>query len=224
MAKFNIPEYYIPSLQKLAALSEDKREGFLRALNQAIPTLELGKMKGQIAEKVDIDDEDLLDILRMFGSMYRGRISSDISAQEFADDLNKSLLMNDELPFKDQETNTLDSFTSFIVKVLDADESLGVTAKALDVMTEHEHVYCRARVLTDMRPVFGGEVDKPDAFVTVHTLKLGFHDNAKHKDVYIAMDRNDVRELIGVLERAEKKEKALDAFLKNSNLTHLDVN
>ncbi len=223
MTNLSIPDKDIEPLQKLASLSDDERLKLLNAIKQIEPTLQLGKLNSKIAEKVDLDKQELLPIIKMFGSMYRGRISSDVSAEMFAADLNKSLQIIEESPFKEMDDNQRNTLTSYISEILALDNSLGITVKALGVMTEHEHVYCRARVLTDMRPIFGENIEKPDAFVTIHTLRIGYHDNKEHKDIFIAMDRNDVKELIDMLKRAEQKEEALDSFLNDSKLVHIDV-
>ncbi len=223
MTNLSIPDKDIAPLQKLASLSDDDRLKLLNEIKKIEPTLQLGKLNSKIAEKVDLDKQELLPIIKMFGSMYRGRISSDVSAEMFAADLNKSLQIIEESPFKEMDDNKRNTLTSYISEILALDDSFGITVKALGVMTEHEHVYCRARVLTDMRPIFGEDIGKPDAFVTIHTLRIGYHDNQKHKDIFIAMDRNDVKELIDMLKRAEQKEESLDSFLNNSKLVHIDV-
>lgn len=223
MTNLSIPDKDITALKKLASLSEGERLNLLNAIKETEPTLQLGKLNTKIAEKVDLDKQELLPIIKMFGSMYRGRISSDVSAEMFAADLNKSLQTIEEPPLNEMDDEQRNNLTSYISEILTLDKSLGITAKALGVMTEHEHVYCRARVLTDMRPIFGEDISTPDAFVTTHTLRIGYHDNQEHKDIFITMDRNDVKELIDMLKRAEQKEEALDSFLNNSKLVHINV-
>lgn len=223
MTNLSIPDKDIATLQKLASLSKNEKLKLLNAIKETEPTLQLERLNTKIAKKTNLDKQELLPIIKMFGSMYRGRISSDVSAEMFAADLNNTLQTIDEPPFKGMDDDLRNDLTGYISEILTLDNSLGITAKALGVMTEHEHVYCRARVLTDMRPIFGEDISKPDAFVTTHTLRIGFHDNKEHKDIFIAMDRNDVKELIDMLKRAEQKEEALDSFLNNSKLVHIDV-
>jgi hypothetical protein len=57
---------------------------------------------------------------------------------------------------------------------------LRLSAKAWDLTTEYEHVFLSARILTDVRPVFGeGDRDDqattPTAAVIVNTLKLDYY-------------------------------------------------
>lgn len=223
MTNLSIPDNDIAALQKLVSLSKGERLKLFDAIKQAEPTLQLKKLNTQIVKTVDLDEQDLLPIIKMFGSMYKGIISSGISAEVFAEDLNKALQAFDAPPFKGMKSGKRNDLTKYISKILTLDKSLGITVKALGVMTEHEHVYCRTRVLTDMRPIFCEGIDKPDAFVTIHTLKIGYHDSEGHKNMFIAMDKNDIKELINVLKRAEQKEKALDSFLSTSKLVHIDV-
>jgi hypothetical protein len=41
-------------------------------------------------------------------------------------------------------------------------ETLTVTTTAVDILTEHEHTLCRARILTDVRPIFRDNPEEPD--------------------------------------------------------------
>ena len=120
MAKLDIPEDYVSVLNKLAKLSNDERSKLLESLKQASPTLQPERLEAQISDELDIDHKDLLEIIKMLGGMYRARISSDISAQAFAEDLNKSLRISDFALFKDKKKR--DGFTSFIGEILAMDK------------------------------------------------------------------------------------------------------
>lgn len=63
-------------------------------------------------------------------------------------------------------------FKSRVRDLLD-NRSVLVAAKARLVFIEHEHYLCYARIMTDIRPVFGQDVEaKPMAAMVAHTLKL----------------------------------------------------
>ena len=59
---------------------------------------------------------------------------------------------------------------------------LSMIAKARSLHIDHANVFCSARVITDLRPVFDADVgEEPTDFVVVHTLKLGFHLSEAHE-------------------------------------------
>jgi hypothetical protein len=102
---------------------------------------------------------------------------------------------------------------------------LGTTAKAGEILTEHEKIFETARVMTDFRPIFHVDVsEKPDAGLVIHMLKITQRDKHSRKfDAYYALDTNDIAKLMGVLDRAVKKEKALRKTMEDAGLRVLDV-
>ena len=110
-----------------------------------------------------------------------------------------------------------------LAKLLGYENSLGVTSKALDVMTEHERILCGARIVTDIRPVFGRPTDKPTAAVIVHNLKISYHQDDEHREFYVALDTEDVVRLRTLLERAEMKAQSLEALLQRAATPYLKV-
>jgi hypothetical protein len=98
--------------------------------------------------------------------------------------------------------------------ILSLDQSLGVTSKALDLMTEQHNLFLDANVLTDIRPVFGPNADDtPLASTLFHTLKIHYHEDSSHKEIFIALDSIDLKKLQDVLQRAILKEVSLKKWL-----------
>ena len=94
-----------------------------------------------------------------------------------------------------------------------------IVAKAWDLKTDDERVFCGARILTDMRPVFGPNVkDGPKAMAVVHLLKLGFDrvgDPKRHNEFHVSLDAEDLGSLRKLIERAEDKASTLRNSVKD---------
>jgi hypothetical protein len=90
--------------------------------------------------------------------------------------------------------------------------------KALDLLSEFDRNFHSARILTDIRPVFGDDPAKPpqEAYIT-HTLKITYHENRDTKNSFYALDSDDLRELGEAIERAEVKERSLRKFLDSAH-------
>ncbi len=100
--------------------------------------------------------------------------------------------------------------------------SFEVSAKALGVFGEHQLIYESARVFSDIRPVFGDDVSSdPAAAVVFHNLKIEYVEGTESKELYLALDGEDLDELIGVLSRAKQKEASIQAMLSKQNLPRL---
>ncbi len=157
----------------------------------------------------------------MYGSMD---ISGD-SAEKFAADVCDTIqaYKDPSLPTKEVDWS---EFKSYLTQILSLDDTLGVSAKASQLRSEQDHVYCTARILTDLRPVYGRDVDKgPLAAVVVHQAKITYHENGEEttKDFYVALDSSDIVELKKLLDRASRKEASLTAIARRGDLNVLEL-
>ena len=200
------------------------RQELLSALSKIKPTLHIDSLNLQIknalpdAEKVH-SGQVLSTIFSINGMREREKHSS----HEIALALSSAIRNNKEINQPEGEWDA-DEFAAFVERILDVNKDLGVIAKANDVLTNHEHVYCTARMLTDIRPVFSSDAEqKPESFVLVHTLKITYHDDEEHKEFFVALDTADVRNLLEVIQRANTKTKTLETFFKESLLNYLEV-
>jgi hypothetical protein len=104
-------------------------------------------------------------------------------------------------------------------------EAVQLLAKSADLLTEHEHLFLEARVVSDIRPVFLGveeeEGEHAAAAVLVHTLRLAYQDAKGRHDFYLALDRSDVEQLRSIAERALDKEVSLQALLTAADVPEI---
>ena len=82
-----------------------------------------------------------------------------------------------------------------------------------------------SKVISDIRPIFGFNVnEKPKAAVIVHQLHLHYHqgdEKEMHKDIYMALDNDDLQNLKETIERAQLKTKILHLMISQSNMISL---
>jgi hypothetical protein len=128
----------------------------------------------------------------------------------------------EELEFDDNEERNL--FKAHLVQLLGV-RSFSVSARATDLLYEHEHtVHGPMRVLTDIRPIFETDPESdPEGAVIVHTLKISYHDGRRVKEFFIALDSEQVDELIGVLGRASLKAETLKRLLASTNVPYIEA-
>lgn len=107
-------------------------------------------------------------------------------------------------------------FAEKLVSLLSV-KPLNVSAKAIDLQTEDERVFCDARILTDLRPVFGSDsAATPEGLTIVHILKLGYDQGGeRHRDFYVALNADDLQTLRKVIDRAEAKAKSLKNAIRD---------
>jgi hypothetical protein len=223
LAVLKIPETYRPGVSVLAALPENPYQQLVVALSRA-PTsfVHLRELVAWVASEVkDIPSGDLNKLVTTLTSLYRLRSRMhDVSIETLANDV--TIAARDIPNFK--VADGVD-FTARLSALLALDSLNTVALKAKELQGESERTYCGSRVITDLRPVFGENIDESPSMIIVHTLKLGFHDDSTpgHRDFYVALDAADIAELKRTLQRAEEKTKKLKAMLDAAKLRSIDL-
>jgi len=221
MATLNIPDEALPDLTRIVELDQGFFDSFLASVKETAPTLTRGQFVNKIVATLPAASKsDLAAILRATVALYQFKEKSDLSSEELADAVVESPLISTSEKFSDEAKRILRTRLSGL---FDLDKSLGVTSKAVDVMTEHERTFCNARILSDIRPVFVQDLEDAAGAVIVHNLQIGFHQYGKHQEFYFALDSDDLQSLKKIIDRAEKKELALERMLRKSETPYLKV-
>ena len=217
-----IPDEALDDLKKVVEPNDATFDSLLTAIRETPPTLSPRQFPRKVAQRFrDLAEHDLQAILRVAFNLTILKVqrSMPLPPEELARGVANSSAVSESSGFSAEQKKKL---SERLTRLLGLD-SVVVTAKAADVMTEHERVFCHARILSDIRPVFADGPEAPSAAVIVHNLQVGFRHEGRHSEIYVALDADDLKTLKGVIERAEKKAAALEAVLKTSRLPCLQV-
>ena len=223
MAAIKIPKRDLLILKRLTEYDNGQFGSLVSAFGDTKPTLTRSQFLHDISEKVASNlASEIKDVLRVVFVLYSLKERSGITSKELARDICESAYASKDVQFPPEKKEL---FLNRLNELLVFDQTIAVTAKAFDVMTEHEHVFCSARILSDIRPVFTSSVESASAGVISHNLQIGYHDggSGEHKEIYVVLDTNDIQTLKEILVRAEKKTVALQSILKNSNIPYLEA-
>jgi hypothetical protein len=167
------------------------------------------------------DAKEIRNIVEVLTSLRQLRSRTNASAEKVARDVYDALQAEEGSPGLGERADQLKVRLgkSLALETLDI-----LTSKAKELQTDAERIFCEARILTDLRPVFGQEVDSPKAMIVVHALKLAYHDGAtgRLEEIFVALDDEDVRRLKLVAERAERKSKSLLSRLEAAGIKTID--
>jgi succinate dehydrogenase flavin-adding protein (antitoxin of CptAB toxin-antitoxin module) len=216
--KLNIPEKYRQGVFKLSQLDDRTVKEIRTALGTLIAASgEPSKAAVNAVSAISATNKsDFIQIAESLVAMSYVKAGADVSLQEFVKDVSDAMENLEQAEFRVPAAQR-ERFSATLTTLLGADE-FALASKVHDLQTDDERTFCRARILTDLRPVFGSKVeDAPQGFVITHLLKLGFHSASErqHDEFYIALDADDIKTLRGVLDRAEAKSKSLRAHLKD---------
>lgn len=158
-------------------------------------------------------------ILTAIYALYDVRGLAEAPVDEFVDDLVAAMRETGSAELAVEERESVVRRLHAVLAV----DPLAVRAKAHALQRDHEHIFHDAKILTDLRPVFSTPDAEPEGVIIEYTLKIVFHDGARHKEVYMALDASDLSRLREIIQRAEMKVASLSAMLDAKNITHLRI-
>lgn len=221
MESIGLPSYVRVGLSKFVCLSDKDFRGLQNALATAPLHIRRRHFAASVAsaaatdEKADI--EEIIPALMYLFSYSKSQTDPD----QFADDLISELRVQapGELGIEPDKAGQLKERLFSVFQI----DTLRLRSKASDLIFEDAQVYQASRVITDIRPVFGGA----DGFeirggLIVHSLKIQFYTAAGANEIYISLDDDDIIELKRVIERAQRKADVLRSHLKTSKIADLN--
>lgn len=214
-----IPKRQRPGLIHLAKLPDPLLEQVTTAIATEPPTPDPEEMAKHIASKLELDFAELKSLIETIYTLNFVAEFSGVSQGRFLNDLVQSLRTEEF-----EEIGTLGSgdLRARFKAVLEI-QNAALLAKALTLQRDGERLYCEAKILTDVRPVFREDVaEKPTGAVITHSLKLGYHERrGEHSELYVVLESADLDALEGVIKRAKAKEATLRKTLDDAGIVDL---
>lgn len=217
MAKLEIPERRKKGFEYFIALEDELRNKLISELNNIPIELSLEEIVEELSKKLNLNKNELFEIIKTFFSLFFVNESYEIDLNTFIDDITEALEETKEKKLKPDE-----NFNNQLKKLLSSKGSFYVVFKANRLISEREKLLVNTRILTDVRPVFNEEKDcKIESFLVIHNLKIEYHERDEHKEIYFALDNNDLKRLKEFIEKAEEKEKVIKEQLKTIKVPFL---
>lgn len=210
-----IPRSLEEPLGKILSLDEGGRRQLLDALQEVGVSPDLGEAAEVVSERTSFNDDEAVSVVRLLASLYELRAGSDLDVAGLA----RAVVELSDTKSLRRPAAAAEGDAGFLTDLLSFDDGFAVTAKLWSVKSEVERVYCAARVLTDVRPAFADDPSKaPGAAVVAHTLRLAYHDGPRLRKIMIAVNGDDIDELIAMLGRAKEKAKVLREGTASTNM------
>lgn len=221
-----VPKQQASFIKALLELPDEKIEALLVAISKVGPQFNVYDLSGEISKFAQLAQPLTFGIMQVVASLYltRDQEHQPKSTEQFVDNQVFSALKSAQT-FSDEKIDAQwNKIRRFLLAALKSERTVGTTVKAGRILTQHERIFCGARILSDLRPIYHFEVnEKPDAAVVIHMLKITQRDNSGHRnDIYFAMDSNDLVQMRETIERAMAKETTLKNLLKDSGVVVLD--
>lgn len=220
MAVLNIPESQSAIFKKLSALTDQQFADLIKGLGGMRASLSIETFSKRLAAATtSIPAEDIDDYVTLLCGLYPVMENFDKSSQQVAGDIRETLKQIKRLDFAPDEATQVGSRME---KLLGIGNAIAVTAKALDVTTEHQNVFCGVKIYSDIRPIFSPSANSVEGAVVLHSLNISYHQGRDHKEIYFALEDGELNELKTAIERAEKKAKLLRDAISKSGINYLE--
>ena len=228
MAKLNIPERYRAGVSAIRSLDEQSVQAIKTALDGtgrqesddpgAVQSTSGNMAITAVTSVSSVKPAEFKLIGEAIAALYGVKSSRDVSTEAFAEEICDALESIPEENLRLPQTERA-QFKEKLLALLSADV-FGLVTKIRELTIEHERTFCHARIVTDLRPVFGSSVeDGPRAMLVEHILRLAYHQGSeKPQDFYVALDADDLRTLRQIIDRAEAKAKTLKSAVKDIRL------
>ncbi len=147
----------------------------------------------------------------------------ELNAEDFINSLAAGL---GSLPDKDWDAGDRNGWANVsgqLRNLLASDTAVTSSVKANELLEDQQLLLCKSRVITDMRAVFDDSAQSMKGILPYHTIVLRCHEGSNDRDIYVAVDLDDLILLRQQLERAEQKEKVLRSALQSAGLTLLET-
>jgi hypothetical protein len=208
-----IPTAVQPGFKALLRLDEASTEALMTALQEASPALPTDELVKQTALRVPaLSPDDAGELIVAVLSLYGLRATMEKPPPELASDIADALEASDDPDLKAAGPRRA-AVIGVLTRLLSVN-ALETRMKVADIYVAYERIFVQARILSDIRAVFGPNVGEPPTeALIIHNLRLTYHEGDEHKDFYVALDDRDLEALVSVLERAKLKTRSLKTLL-----------
>lgn len=218
MASITIPKPAQAGLLRLASLPDETAKELLKALEDVSLVVYGAELLDRLINDLPtIQRNELQEILATLFGLSAAEVPVDRS--QFIDDLVTTFQRRAE-PLSDEQLNNLRERLTALLEI----DAIKIGGKARSVLFENEHNLVGARIVSDIRPIFGDDVENPPVgAIIVHSLKIEYLSSGKRHEFYVALDTKDVDSLLKVLERAKVKSSSLQALLGTTSVRYVEA-
>jgi hypothetical protein len=211
MDQFTLPDEAIPDMAILRDIGVKKLENLIAQFQKIEPTpLHPVHLVDAVYQTLGEDEKVAESIFRLLFSLYEVRRLHSLSQ----DDVLKGLQFQiNKSNWSKQEIDKWQSIQPQLEKLLDL-ENIWTVSKALDLAYEYHDLYQRARIITDIRPVFTQNGLSIQGCIVTHTLQITFVDDNGTHDTYILIDESDIDQLMRACERAKIKSQTVKRLIE----------
>lgn len=219
MKTANTPEIEGSALSALAALTEEEFGALRTSISEASPSVKRSLMYSKAVSSLPEVPKGNIDGILSAVAYFASLLGPTDTPGALIEDVLSQWSQHEGSSSDPAKTEILRTRLNILLRI----ESLHLSAKAADLAVETTQFLENIRIVTDIRPVFGGDKDLDvRGALVMHTLKLEYFTSEGSKELYIAIDDDDIGAILRAIERAQSKALVLRSILQRSKITDLN--
>jgi hypothetical protein len=218
-----IPKENERGIAVIKLLSDSDANQIFEVFRKSIPPIKFTDTVSALqAIPLEYSKEDIDNLVDAIYWLYFLRSRADAPIEQFLADLLEAIKESDNKEIQTTDPADLAILESKFKSLLTI-RPLSTLAKAHELRGDSASIFWDARMISDIRPVWDGDVKlPPEGVVITQTLKLEYADIEGSKELYLNMKDEDIELLISVLMRAQQKRSTLESLTKESWMKILD--
>lgn len=206
MPEASLPDAFVLALSALHEADEDEFKAVLGAAEGLLGPTGMADFAESVAASTGLDEHSaamLLDVLLAIARRLPEHTPDE-------DELIADLVESPDLNLNDLSRERLRDR----VKVIASRPPVGVLAKSLDLLRAHERLFLGAKLITDIRPVFGQDIaEGVNAAVLTHELRIDFLSAGERESIFMTLEHRDLQSMGKEIDRALAKSTSLRRML-----------
>ena len=179
-----IPDRAHKGLIELNTIPDSTFEKLNISITKAPICLSARKTASLIVSSVpNISLEQIEEILLSISGLIAIHYREGVPALTIADDVAKVIKSGNIKELKFADTKQEKKFLKRVITLIE-NEKLFYSVKTYHFYTEQANLFSSAQIITDIRPIFGANVDEsPKVGLITTVLKIHYHCGEEHKDI-----------------------------------------
>lgn len=215
--EFIIPEGEIQHFKQVVKLSIASLQQIAGQLHDLTPTLDATALSHSICQQTELSLDDIVPLIAQLWRWAIVQRRMDVDSATFLEVLRSSLITLSYEIWSIEDRQCWDDRIPLFLNMMQSDSALGTSAKAGELLLMQGTIFSKARIITDIRPVFNDQGDQIQGYIPFHSLIITTIEDGDEHHIQLALAFNELKQLEEQIERAMTKERIVrDQFTANA--------
>jgi hypothetical protein len=201
MENLSIPIEHTEIFQFYFGLPRELKSKIIDILKSAEVGLSPNHYSKRLVEEIPLSKNRANDIMSIYFNLSNAKVTFNLDDKDFLNLLINSLKEVEEVEDKEYLPNVI--ATEMLEMINSCGLNLFITYRAIGILNDNQRLFLDFNITNDIRPVF--VYDENKGFVIIHNLKFEYRESDKNKEIFFALDSEDLKKLKEGIDKSEKQ-------------------